>query len=328
MPSRYLSVAAIFLEVKILGFGSSIEDFFQELLSGCLQKSLSGAYDVITDSVGLLEGKVAETPQQFGGGAVYTALKAISDAAILPVGVGIMAIIICYDLISACIDNNNMKEFDTSVFFKFIIKAFVAIYLLNNVFTLCSDVFKLGSSIAGIAFNALFKNANGNSFIGTATGGSLINSSTGDLLKSEEFKNILSELDISDLFLSCFLSLIVYIVSLAVMIIVLVVVSGRMIEILIYFCAAPIPFGTLTNKEWSNVGFSYIKNIFALALQGFFIVITLAIYVVLFNANVTNISTNYSSMTSALFNWICYSVVCCFMLLKTGSISKSILGAH
>lgn len=311
-----------------MGFGSSIEDFFQDLLSGVLQKSLSGAYDVITDSVGLLEGKISETPQQFGGGGVFTALKAISDAAILPIGIGIMAIIICYDLITACIDSNNMKDFDTAIFFKFIIKAFVAIYLLNNVFSLCGSIFQLGANIAGVAFNALFKNSNGNSFITSGTSESLINKSTGELLKSEEFKNILSELDVSDLFLSCFLSTIVYIISLAVMIIVLVVVSGRMIEILIYFCAAPIPFGTLTNKEWSNVGFSYIKNIFALALQGVFIVITLAIYVVLFNANVTNIAADYKSMTGALFNWICYSVVCCFMLLKTGSISKSILGAH
>ena len=311
-----------------MGFGSSIEDFFQDLLSGVLQKSLSGAYDVITDSVGLLEGKISETPQQFGGGGVFTALKAISDAAILPIGIGIMAIIICYALITACIDSNNMKDFDTAIFFKFIIKAFVAIYLLNNVFSLCGSIFQLGANIAGVAFNALFKNSNGNSFITSGTSESLINKSTGELLKSEEFKNILSELDVSDLFLSCFLSTIVYIISLAVMIIVLVVVSGRMIEILIYFCAAPIPFGTLTNKEWSNVGFSYIKNIFALALQGVFIVITLAIYVVLFNANVTNIAADYKSMTGALFNWICYSVVCCFMLLKTGSISKSILGAH
>ena len=242
-----------------MGFGSSIEDFFQDLLSGVLQKSLSGAYDVITDSVGLLEGKISETPQQFGGGGVFTALKAISDAAILPIGIGIMAIIICYDLITACIDSNNMKDFDTAIFFKFIIKAFVAIYLLNNVFSLCGSIFQLGANIAGVAFNALFKNSNGNSFITSGTSESLINKSTGELLKSDEFKNILSELDVSDLFLSCFLSTIVYIISLAVMIIVLVVVSGRMIEILIYFCAAPIPFGTLTNKEWSNVGFSYIK---------------------------------------------------------------------
>ena len=173
-----------------MGFGSSIEDFFQDLLSGVLQKSLSGAYDVITDSVGLLEGKISETPQQFGGGGVFTALKAISDAAILPIGIGIMAIIICYDLITACIDSNNMKDFDTAIFFKFIIKASVAIYLLNNVFSLCGSIFQLGANVAGVAFNALFKNSNGNSFITSGTSGSLINKSTGELLKSEEFKNI------------------------------------------------------------------------------------------------------------------------------------------
>ncbi len=116
--------------------------------------------------------------------------------------------------------------------------------------------------------------------------------------------------------------------SLAMIIIVMVVTAGRMVEILVIISAAPIPFATMTNKEWSSVGFSFIKNIFALALQAFFIVITLAIYIVLFNTNIINAMDNIFGLTEAMIKWLCYGIICCFILIKTGSISKSICGAH
>ena len=52
-----------------------------------------------------------------------------------------------------------------------------------------------------------------------------------------------------------------------------VIMYGRMIEIYLYVSCAPIPFATLGNKEWGSIGTNYIKSIFALALQGFFIIV-------------------------------------------------------
>ncbi len=290
-----------------------IEDFITDILSGMAQSSLVRAGNTITDVVDTMGDSITKTPQTWNS-ELFTKMKAISDSAIMPIAIAIMTIIICYDLICACIDRNNMKEFDLSIFFRFAIKGWVAIYFMNNVFTICGALFEVGSKIAQTALDKLFDE--------TAIDMSV--------LESETFKNMLSSLSIGDLGLACILSLLVYIISIAVMVIVMVVTAGRMIEVLIYFSAAPIPFATMTNKEWNNIGFSFLKNILALALQAFFIVVVLAVYVILFTTKVTGLEsiTGLKSLSGVLLQWICYSIVCCFMLLKTGSISKSICGAH
>lgn len=290
-----------------------VEDFITDTLSGMAQSSLVRAGNTITGVVDVMSDSVTQTPQAWNS-ELFTKMKAISDSAIMPIAIAIMSMIICYDLITACMDSNNMKDFDLGIFIRFGVKGWVAIYFMNNVFTICGALFEIGASIAQTALDKLFDET----AIDMAA------------LESENFKTVLSSLSIGDLGLACILSLLVYIISIAVMVIVMVVTAGRMIEILIYFSAAPIPFATMTNKEWSNVGFSFLKNVLALALQAFFIVVVLAIYVILFTTKVTGLDsvTGLKSLSGVLLQWICYSVVCCFMLLKTGSISKSICGAH
>jgi hypothetical protein len=102
-----------------------------------------------------------------------------------------------------------------------------------------------------------------------------------------------------------------------------VILYGRMIEIYLYVSVAPVPFATLVNREWGGIGSNYIKGCIALAFQGFFIMVCVAIYAVLVNA--VSVASN---LHSALWQVMAYTVVLCFTLFKTGSLSKSILNAH
>ena len=296
-----------------------IEEFITENLSEMTQSMLIRAGNTITDVADLMGDSVTVTPQNWNKGAegsktVFETLKVISDTAIMPLAVAILAIIICYDLITAVMDSNNMKEFDLGIFLRFGIKGWVAIYFMNNAFTICGAFFEIGAWIAKTASDTLGANT-------------IEEMKT---LSSPEFRMVLQSMSVGDLGLAVILSLFVYVISIAVMVIVMVVTAGRMIEILVYFSAAPIPFATMTNKEWNNVGYSFLKNILALALQAFFIVVVLSIYTTLFTSNVTGLDgiDGVKSLSDVLLQWICYSVICCFMLLKTGSISKSICGAH
>ena len=47
-----------------------------------------------------------------------------------------------------------------------------------------------------------------------------------------------------------------------------VILYGRMIEIYLYCSVSPIPFATMTNREWGQIGNNYIKALFALGFQG------------------------------------------------------------
>ena len=106
-------------------------------------------------------------------------------------------------------------------------------------------------------------------------------------------------------------------------ILITVILYGRMIEIYCTVSIAPIPIATMSNREWGSIGTNYLKGLFALAFQGFFMLVCVGIYSVLVNA--MTISTN---LHGAMFSVAAYTVVLAFSLFKTGSLSKSIFNAH
>ena len=93
-----------------------------------------------------------------------------------------------------------------------------------------------------------------------------------------------------------------------------------MIEIYLYCSIASIPFATITNREWGQIGSNYLKSLFALGFQGFLIMICTGIYSVLVNSMI--IANN---LHSAIFSLASYTVILCFSLFKTGSLSKAFL---
>ena len=106
-------------------------------------------------------------------------------------------------------------------------------------------------------------------------------------------------------------------------ILITVVLYGRMIEIYLYTSVAPIPFATMTNREWGQIGNNYARGLLALGFQGFFIIVIVGIYCVLVNS-----MTVAADIHSAMFSIAAYTVILCFALFKTGGISKSIFNAH
>ena len=106
-------------------------------------------------------------------------------------------------------------------------------------------------------------------------------------------------------------------------ILITVILYGRMIEIYLYCSVAPIPFATMTNREWGQIGNNYLRSLFALGFQGFLIMICVGIYAVLVN---TMIIAN--NLHSAIFSLASYTVILCFSLFKSGALAKSIFNAH
>ena len=114
--------------------------------------------------------------------------------------------------------------------------------------------------------------------------------------------------------------------ALGIAVCITVVLYTRMIEIYLYMSVAPIPFATLTNREWGTIGTNYVKGITALAFQGFFIMVCVGIYSML----VTDVTNSLDSLDLAVALWRvgAATVVLCFALFKTGSLSKSVFATH
>ena len=118
-------------------------------------------------------------------------------------------------------------------------------------------------------------------------------------------------------------SLLIKICMFALNIIIFVIVYGRMLEIYIVTSLAPIPMATLANRELGGMGQNYIKSLFAIGFQGLLILVCVAIYAVL----VQGIATSGDPI-GAIWGAMGYTVLLCFMLFKTGSLSRSVFGAH
>ena len=131
------------------------------------------------------------------------------------------------------------------------------------------------------------------------------------------------EMDIGPLIGLWLQSFLVQITSMALGIIVFVIVYGRMIEIFVLTSLAPIPFATLSSREFGSMGQNYFKSLCALAMQGFLILVCIAIYAVLVQSIVTS-----DDPMNAIWLTLGYTVLLCFTLFKTGSVAKSVFGTH
>ena len=86
---------------------------------------------------------------------------------------------------------------------------------------------------------------------------------------------------------------------------------------------APIPMATMMGREWGGMGQNYLRSLFALAFQAFLIIVCVAIYAVL----VRNIALD-EDVSKAIWTCMGYTVLLCYTLFKTGSLAKSLFGAH
>ncbi|GHU89987.1 hypothetical protein FACS1894202_09070 [Clostridia bacterium] len=107
----------------------------------------------------------------------------------------------------------------------------------------------------------------------------------------------------------------------AISLCVFIIIYGRMLEIYMTCSIAPIPFSTMINREWGHIGNSYLKSLFALAFQGFLIMVCVAIYAILLQT-----ITSSTNIHAAIWGCAGYTVLLCFTLFKTGSLAKGIFG--
>ena len=281
-----------------------ITEWLKGLLIEGIMGNLTGLFDTVNTRVGEIAVQVGTTPAAWNAG-VFSLIRQISETVILPIAGLILTFVATYELIQMLIDRNNLHDIDTWLFFKWIFKTAAAILILSNTFNIVNAVFDVSQSV--IARSA-----------GVIQGSTDI---TPDMLATLEATLETMELgSLLGLFLQSFL---IHSTMWALNIIIFVLVYGRMLEIYMLTSLAPIPVATLSNREVGQMGQNYLKSLFAVGFQGLLILLCVGIYGVL----VQGISTSGDPI-GAIWGCVGYTVLLCFMLFKTGSISKSIFGAH
>lgn len=282
----------------------AITQWLKDMLVSGVMESLQGMFDAVNTQVGNVASEVGTSPASFSPG-VFSMIRNVSESVIIPIAGLILTFIACWELIQMIIDHNNLANFETWIFFKWVFKTFVAVMLITNTFNIVMAVFDVSQHVISSA-------------------GGLIGSSTAitnDQLSQME--TTLQNTDIGPL-LGIYLEVLLLSIGMKIMsLIVFIIVYGRMIEIYLMTSLAPIPFATFGNREQSQIGQNYLRSLIALGFQGFLILICVGIYAVL----IQSVSFSDNILTS-LWGVMGYTVLLCFTLFKTGSLAKSVLHAH
>lgn len=283
----------------------AIEEWMRELLTGMVQSNLTTMFTDVNDKTGQIAAQVGQTPQGWNS-SIFNMIQGLSNSVIIPIAGMIITFVLCYELISMLTERNNMHEIDTWMFFKYFVKMWIAVYLVSNTFTITMAVFDVGQSVVNSAAGVL----NGDTAID-------ISEAIADI------ETTMEAMEIGDLVVLALETLIVSFGMKIMSVVITVIMYGRMIEIYLYTSVAPIPFATMSNKEWGQIGLNYFRGLFALAFQAFLMMVCVGIYAVL----VSGLQMS-GDLSSALFGVAAYTVLLCFSLMKTGSLSKSIFNSH
>ena len=282
-----------------------IKDWIKEILRECIMGNLDGMFDQINNEVGEVAANVGTTPAAWNAG-VFSMIRNLSDNVVVPIAGMIITFVLCYELISMLMEKNNFHDFETYAIYKWVLKAFIAVYLVTHTFDITMAIFEL-------AQNVVQQSA------GIITGTTSLDFATviGDVSAQ------LEAMELGELFGLLVETMLLKITMPILSFCVMIVLVGRMIEIYIYCSIGAIPFATMTNREWGQMGQNYLRGLVALGLQGFFIMICVAIYAVL-------IGQIGSGANLHIAIWQCagYTVLLCFSLFKTSAVSKSIFNTH
>ena len=287
----------------MFGIFDKIEEFFKELLLGGIQANLESMFLDINDKVGAVATDVGKTPMGWNGD-VFAFIKSINDSVIIPIAGLIITAVLCIELINMVMQKNNMHDTDTFEFFKYIIKMWIAVWLVSHAFEFSMAVFDVAQHMVNKAAGVINTSA-------TVAGDQIV-----------AMMDTLKEKGLGELVMILFETSLIKVAIQVISVVIMLVVYGRMFEIYVYSSVSAIPFATMGNKEWGQIGTNYIKGLFALGLQGLFLMVCLGIYAVLVKTiKITDIHT--STMTI-----LGYAVLLGLMMLKSGTLAKSVLNAH
>lgn len=282
---------------------------------------MSGSFGLMDDASAYATNELTQTPSNYGtsGAEIFNVVEAVSKNVILPIATIVFTYIVIYEFITMVMEKNNFHDFDTSIFFRWIVKTSIGIYFLTNTSTIINAFFDLGSKMASDLTNTV--NA------GLNTGGSF------DSVVSV-FENSVKTFGIGtfiSMLLPCFL---IFVVSLVIYVAIYVIVISRMIEIYLHISVAPIPMATITNREFGESGKNFLKIIFAFVLQAFFMLLCISIFKVLVYNVAANIGKGCAAdnfvwdITKQLFETVAFGICLVLCMFKSNSLAKSILGAH
>lgn len=291
-----------------MGVGDIIAQALTEWLEGIVKSgildNLSDLFGIVNDQVGTIAVNVGQTPQGWNS-AVFNLIKTISDTAIVPIAGLVLSFVMTVELLQLLMDKNNGHDLDWTLIFKWIGKSFFAVIIVTNTWDIVMAVFDVAQNVVQSASGIIID----------------ANLDASELIPT--LSKQLNGMELGALLSLWIITLLLRFSMWPITICIFIVVYGRMIEIYLMTSIAPIPMATMMGKDLGNIGQNYLRSLVALGFQGFLIIICVAIYSVMVQGLVVG-----DDIVASLLYYVAYTVLLCFTLLRTASLSKSIFNAH
>ena len=283
----------------------TIAEWARGILAEMVRYSMTTMYTDVNEKTGEIAAQVGQTPQGWNG-SIFSMVRNLSDTVIVPIAGMVITFVLCYELISMFTERNNMHEVDTWMFFKYFFKMWVAVYLVSHTFDIAMAVFDVGQHVVSAAAGVIHADTAVNIDV-----------------MLDEMDASMEAMGMGELALLAVEAALVSLCMKILSVLITVILYVRMVEIYLYTSVAPVPFATMANREWGQIGNNYLRGLFALGFQGFFIMVCVGIYAAL--VSTIQISDN---LHSALFGVAAYTVILFTSLKKTGGFSRAVFSAH
>lgn len=278
--------------------------YLQGILVSGIMDNLTNTFSNLNTKLGDVTSSLAQSPADFQP-SVFNMIRSLSENVIMPIAGLLLTFIACYELIQLVMAHNNLANFETWIFFKWVFKTFVAVELITHTFDITMAIFDVAQHVI------------------SQSGGIIADTTTVDASALADMQTTLETMELGPLFAIFLQTFVVQFIFNILAMIIYVIVIGRMIEIYLYVSLAPIPFATFGNKEQSMIGQNYLRSLFALGFQGFLIMVCVGIYAVL----IRNVAFT-SDIMGSLWNALGFTILLGFTLFKTGAVAKGVLHAH
>lgn len=164
-------------------------------------------------------------------------IRNLSETVIVPIAGIILTFVMCYELIQLIIEKNNLHDFDTWIFFKWIFKTFCAVLIVTNTWNIVMAVFDVAQNVVSQSAGVIISDA-----------GIDISGVVGDL------ETQLARLERGRPAGAVVPERVRGLCTADSSICIFLVIYGRMIEVYLVTSIGPIPFATMVNREWGSTG--------------------------------------------------------------------------
>lgn len=293
-----------------------LSEFFKEtlepIISGWLVDSimdnLAKMFASVQGQTVEIQHALTQSPSNFDGGTLWNTAVTVANDVMTPIAALVLAGVMGIEIIGWVEQRNKLQDASDVSFllFEFLVKLCIGVVLFSKAPVITDGIFQLGAFIV--------------SQVSGGGGGSSFGSAA-DLAAMRS--NLENGRDVGYLMSTLVMALLGRAVILAISILVEVIVIGRIFKICLYASMGAVPYATLMQKEISDIGKNYIKNLCALAFQGFF----MFIIVIMYQALTRNVAVS-SEPNEAIFTLLKYSIVFVMALLNSSALAKSIFNAH